>query len=86
MTRSQSGVESLHRWYRPLHHMACVDPAEVTQELEPKLRFVVQRRQHGDHVAWRDAHLGLVVALPDRPRQLLAKPRLEAGLEPSIHA
>ena len=68
--------------------MTCagVDAGEVRQELEAEIGLVVEGGQHRDDVAGPDAHLGLVVALADRPGQLLAEAGLEAGLEPSIHA
>jgi autonomous glycyl radical cofactor GrcA len=68
-----------------LHDLARVDTRKVSQELEPEGRLIVERGQHLRDVARRDAHLGLVVALPDRPGQLVPEATLQPGLERAIH-
>jgi len=69
-----------------LHVIAGVHAAQVGEELEAELRLIVEGGQDLGHVARRDAHLGLVVALPDGTQHALAEARFQAGLEGSIHA
>ena len=69
-----------------LHDLAGIDPAQVREELEAELGLVVQRGQHRDDITRADADLRLVVALADRPGQLVGEARGQAGLEASIHA
>jgi hypothetical protein len=46
----------------------------------------VQRGQDRDDIARRDPDLGLVVALADRPGELVCEASFETRLERSVHA
>ena len=69
-----------------LHHLARVHAGQIAQELEPELRLIVQRPDHGNDVAWADPDLGLVMALPDGAQQPIPESGLETRLEEAIHA
>ena len=69
-----------------LHDVAGVHPAQVGQELEAEGGLIVERGQDLGDVARCDAHLGLVVTLPDGTKQAIAKAAFEAGLERAIHS
>ena len=68
-----------------LHDLAGIDPGQVGQELEAEVGLVVERGDHLRDVTGPDPDLGLVVALPDGPGQLVGEPPLQAGLEGTIH-
>ena len=71
--------------FQLLVDLAGVDTGQIRQELECELGLVVKGGDHRHDVARADADLGLVVALADGARQLLAEAPLEAGLERSVH-
>ena len=68
-----------------LHHDPRVHPGEVTQELEPQRRVVVERAQDVRHLARIDPNLGLIVALAYGSTQAIRETAFQAPLECAIH-
>ena len=68
-----------------LHGGAGVDAGQVGQHLEAEVGLVVEGEHHLGHVARGDPDLGLVMALADGARQLLAEAGLEAPAQGAVH-
>ena len=66
------------------HHRKVFHAAQVGQEAEPKCRVVVERAHDVGHGAGRDADLGRVVALRDRPGQVIGKGGLQTALQGGV--